>query len=69
MTTANGAERLTDTGSHGKVGERSNGSDEERGGVHEAVTVRGALGRNEEEQREARHDEKDDPEVRVAPLG
>lgn len=66
---ANSGQGLADAGSHSKVGESSDRGDEECGGVHETVSVRGALGRDEEEDGEASHDEEDDPEVGVTPLG
>ena len=69
MALTNGGEGLADAGGHSKVGEGGDGRDEERGSVHETVSVRGALGRDEEEDGEASHDEEDGPEVGVAPLG
>lgn len=68
VTLANSGVSLTDASSHSKVGESGNSSDEESGGVHKTVSVRSALGRDEEENREAGHDEEDGPEVGVTPL-
>ena len=66
---SNPGERLANTGSHGKVGYGSDSGDEKGGGVHETVSVRSALGRDEEEDRKGGHDEEDDPEIGVSPLG
>lgn len=60
---------LSNACSHGKVRDSSDDGDEESGGVHETVTVGSALGRDEEENGEAGHDEGDGPEVGVTPLG
>lgn len=68
VTLANSGVSLSDASSHGKVRERGNSSDEESSGVHKTVSVRGALGRDEEENGEASHDEEDGPEVSVTPL-
>ncbi|GAC95522.1 hypothetical protein PHSY_003098 [Pseudozyma hubeiensis SY62] len=68
VTFANVGQSLADAGSHGKVRESSDSSDEEGGGVHETVSVRSALGRDEEEDGEAGHDEEDGPKVGVTPL-
>lgn len=69
LLSANSGEGLANTGSHGKVRESSDSSDEEGGSVHETVSVRSALGRDEEKDRGAGHDEENGPEVSVTILG
>lgn len=69
MTLTDGGQGLADTRGHGKVRDGGDSSDEESGGVHQTVSVRSTLGRDEEENGEASHDEEDGPEVGVTPLG
>ncbi len=69
VTLADDSQSLADTGSHGKVRDGGDSSDEEGGGVHETVSVGSTLGRDEEENGEAGHDEEDGPEVGVTILG
>lgn len=65
---ARGSQGLSDASGHSKVRGSGDGGDEKGGGVHETVSVAGALRRDEEENREDSHNDKHAPEVGVAIL-